>query len=317
MRQHSGLGFLFALTTAVLWGAVPLAMTPLVAHMDAMTISWYRFAFSGVFLGAFFAATGRLRLPPGGIWRVAVLPFVIAVAGLVMNSLFYVQSLHYIAAPVAQVVVQVAPVLLMLGSLWMFGERFGILQWGGFLLLLAGIVVFCFERLRLAGNGAQLFGSGVMLMLVAAFAWAFYGLAQKQLLRYLPAQLILMGIYLASALLLLPTTSLGVVVTLDRGELVLLGFLALNTLVAYGAFAEALKHWEASRVGAVLATQPIVTLLGAVAGAHFLPRWFAPAPLTATAVAACLAVVAGSVICALGGDLRYASRRLEPVADDR
>lgn len=314
MKHTAGLGFLFALTTAVLWGAVPLAMTPLVAHIDAVTISWFRFAVAGVVLGAFFAASGRLyRLRFD--WRTVAWPFGIAVLGLVGNSLFYVQSLHYITAPVAQVVVQVAPVLLMLGSLWLFGERFGALQWGGFALLLAGITIFCFDRLRIAGTGAEVFGVGVVLMVVAALAWAAYGLAQKRLLQYLAPQAVLMGIYLAGALLLLPASSPGVVATLGRGELALLGFLALNTLVGYGSFAEALKCWDASRVGAVLALQPVVTLAGAVAGTQLLPAWFASSSLTMTAVVSCLAVVAGSAICALGGNAHASvRRRLEPAA---
>ena len=66
MQRLSGrwqLGFWLALTTAVLWGAVPLAMTPLIAHLDAVTISWFRFASSGLCLLAFFAARGRLQWP--------------------------------------------------------------------------------------------------------------------------------------------------------------------------------------------------------------------------------------------------------------
>lgn len=283
-RRSATLGLLFAATTALLWGAVPLAMAPLVAHVDAATISWFRFAVAGALLGAFFAASGRLRLPRAR-WRGVAAPFVLAVAGLVGNSVFYVQSLHFIAAPVAQTVVQVAPVLLMLGSLWLFGERFAALQWGGFVLL------------------------------VAALAWTVYGLAQKRLLLQVPAQLVLMGIYLASAVLLLPASSPGVVATLGGDELLLLlAFLALNTLIAYGAFAEALKHWDAARVGAVLALQPIVTLAGEAVAGRVLPAWFAPARLTAFAVVACLAVVAGSAICALGG--APGAKRLEPLAGD-
>lgn len=312
-RRSATLGLLFAATTALLWGAVPLAMAPLVAHVDAATISWFRFAVAGALLGAFFAASGRLRLPRAR-WRGVAAPFVLAVAGLVGNSVFYVQSLHFIAAPVAQTVVQVAPVLLMLGSLWLFGERFAALQWGGFVLLVGGIAAFCVDRLQVAGVAVGVFGTGVALMLVAALAWTVYGLAQKRLLLQVPAQLVLMGIYLASAVLLLPASSPGVVATLGGDELLLLAFLALNTLIAYGAFAEALKHWDAARVGAVLALQPIVTLAGEAVAGRVLPAWFEPARLTAFAVVACLAVVAGSAICALGG--APGAKRLEPLAGD-
>jgi drug/metabolite transporter (DMT)-like permease len=278
MQRLSGrwqLGFWLALTTAVLWGAVPLAMTPLIAHLDAVTISWFRFASSGLCLLAFFAARGRLQWPRSA-GRTAAWLFALAVLMLIGNYVLYVQSLHFIAAPVAQTVVQLAPVLLMLLSLWLFGERFTTWQWGGFVLLLGGITAFCAERLRVSGAGIDIFSTGVGLMVLAAALWAVYGVAQKRLLRYLPSQFVLMGIYLASALLMLPAASPGALAALGATELGLLAFLAANTLIAYGAFAEALNHWESSKVSAVLALQPLTTLFGAAAlGALFpvaLPR---------------------------------------------
>ena len=41
------LGFGLALLTAVLWGAVPLAMTPLLSSLDPVTVSWFRYAGAG------------------------------------------------------------------------------------------------------------------------------------------------------------------------------------------------------------------------------------------------------------------------------
>ena len=41
----------------------------------------------------------------------------------------------------------------------------------------------------------------------------------------------------------------------------LLAFCGLNTLIAYGCFSEALAHIEASRVSAVIALTPLVTLV--------------------------------------------------------
>ena len=56
----------------------------------------------------------------------------------------------------------------------------------------------------------------------------------------------------------------------------------MNTLVAYGAFAEALAHWEASRVSAILATTPLLCL-AAGAGVHALwPSVLAPARVPIT-----------------------------------
>jgi drug/metabolite transporter (DMT)-like permease len=193
-------------------------------------------------------------------------------------------------------------VLLMLGSLVVFNERFGALQWAGFAVLLAGIVAFCAERLRVSGAALPRFGLGVAIMFAAAVMWAVYGLAQKSLLRYSSSQLILTGIYLAGVLLMWPAAAPGSVRALDALQLVLLLFLALNTLVAYGAFAAALEHWESSKVSAVLALQPLTTLFGAHLLGRAWPAHFPAQPLTAIAVGASLVVVAGSMSCALGGN---------------
>jgi drug/metabolite transporter (DMT)-like permease len=92
----------------------------------------------------------------------------------------------------------------------------------------------------------------------------------------------------------------------------LLGFAALNTLVAYGAFAESLAHWEASRVGAVLALSPLATLALAALVPFPWPGPTPPAGLGAASWLGALLVVAGSALASLGGEGLRRSRADEP-----
>ncbi len=91
----------------------------------------------------------------------------------------------------------------------------------------------------------------------------------------------------------------------------LLAFCSANTLVAYGAFAAALEHWEASRVSAVLALTPLATLAFSVAAARFAPAQFATETLSWTSWAGAALVVAGSLLTALGRSSRVSTVRLE------
>jgi drug/metabolite transporter (DMT)-like permease len=77
-------------------------------------------------------------------------------------------------------------------------------------------------------------------------------------------------------------------------------FCGLNTLIAYGAFAEALEHWEASRVSAVLALAPLVTLVSVWAVSWITPTLIAPEHLTVIAVVGAILVVMGSVAISMG-----------------
>ena len=57
VRGHRRLGLLLALTTAVLWGLLPIALKVVLARLDPYTITWYRFAASALVLGTVLAAT--------------------------------------------------------------------------------------------------------------------------------------------------------------------------------------------------------------------------------------------------------------------
>lgn len=77
-------------------------------------------------------------------------------------------------------------------------------------------------------------------------------------------------------------------------------FCGLNTLIAYGSFAESLEHWEASRVSAVLALAPIVTLIAVELVAGIFPQLIPPENITLIGIIGALLVVSGSVAIALG-----------------
>jgi drug/metabolite transporter (DMT)-like permease len=124
-------------------------------------------------------------------------------------------------------------------------------------------------------------------------------LAQKQLLTEMPSPAIMLFVYVGSAIcssVAAHPTTLG---ALTGVGVALLIFTAANTIVAYGAFAEALAHWEASRVSAVLALTPIVTIMTMHAGHWLWPDVVAHEPLPAISYLGAALVVAGSMMASL------------------
>ena len=49
-KRNYVLGFFLSLTTAALWGILPVALKELLVAMDAVTIVWYRFFVAAVIL---------------------------------------------------------------------------------------------------------------------------------------------------------------------------------------------------------------------------------------------------------------------------
>jgi drug/metabolite transporter (DMT)-like permease len=302
MHTTSGrwrLGLALALTTAVCWGLLPIALKVTLTGMDAWTLTWYRFATAGVALGAFLAWRRRLPLRSPltrrGWWLYAV-----ALLCLVANYVGYLVSLDLTSPTVAQVLIQLAPVLLLFGGLVVFRERFAPLQWAGFATLLAGLAVFFHDRLAEVFAIGTPLGLGVVVMLFAALAWAAYALAQKQLLTQLASEQVLFLVYLGAVPLLLPPAHLAQVLALDGLQLGMLAFCCANTVIAYGCFAEALEHWEVSRVSAVVTLAPIVTVLGVQVAAHLWPHAAPAEALSGWNVLGAALVVAGSMTTALG-----------------
>jgi len=302
MHASSGrwrLGLALALTTALCWGLLPIALKIVLAGMDAWTITWYRFATSGIALGAYLAWRRRLPLPVP-LTRRGWKLYAVALAGLLANYVLYLVSLELTSPTVAQVLIQLAPMFLLFGGLVVFRERFARLQWAGFAILVAGMVAFFHDRLgEVFALGTQL-GLGVVVMIAAALTWAIYGLAQKQLLTQLASEQVLLLLYVGATPLLLPPAHLAQVFALDATQLWMLAFCCANTVVAYGCFAEALEHWEVSRVSAVVTLAPLVTLV-AMQGASLAWPGAVPAEgLSVPSIAGALMVVAGAMLAALG-----------------
>jgi drug/metabolite transporter (DMT)-like permease len=303
LRQHGAtgrwrVGLALALTTAVLWGLLPIALKIALRGLDPYTITWYRFAVSSVVLGLILAATGglpRVRSLNRQGWALLA----VALGGLVGNYVLYLVALALVAPTVAQTVIQLAPVGLLVGGVVVFKERFSRAQQAGLAVLLIGLLLFFNRRLAEFRNPGAGLALGVFILVVAAGSWGGYGLAQKALLRRFRSQQILWLLYVGAVFVLLPSASLSSVLRIGSLQFWMLAFSCMNTLVAYGAFAEALEHWEVSRVSAVLTVAPLVTIASSWLIDRVVPGVLSADPLNALSVAGALLVVGGSAACAL------------------
>jgi drug/metabolite transporter (DMT)-like permease len=306
MHSTSGrwrLGLALALTTAVFWGLLPIALEVALAGMDAWTITWYRFATAAVALGIFLAWRGRVPLRAPLTRRGWVL-YAVALLCLVANYVSYLLSLELTSPTVAQVLIQLAPMFLLFGGVIVFRERFAPLQWAGFVVLVAGLLVFFHDRYAEVFALQTRLGLGVAVMLFSALVWSVYAMAQKQLLTQLASGQVLFLLYAGAVPLLLPPAQLAQILELNGLQLSMLAFCCANTVIAYGCFAEALEHWEVSRVSAVVTLAPIVTVLGMQGAAWLWPAGVPAESLSGWNLLGASMVVAGSMTTALAAQPR-------------
>jgi len=291
-------GFILSFLTALQWGVLPIALKGLLEGMDPYTITWYRFLIAGILLFLFVI---KQKEPPklNRLKGQVLYLLLIAVFGLSVNYILYLKGLDHVSPSVATVVIQLAPLFLLLGSLILYREHFNKRQWAGFAVLIVGLLLFFNDRFDLLVTQATDYTTGVFLVFVAAILWAIYALAQKQLLETFSSGTILLAIYFSGSLLFIPLADPGRVMRLSHLQLFLLVFCSVNTLLAYGCFAEALNHWEASRVSAVLATIPLITVAGMKLCAVVFPGFIEPEQLNHISIIGIFLVVGGSMVCSL------------------
>ncbi|WP_088328962.1 DMT family transporter [Lacimicrobium sp. SS2-24] len=292
-------GFGLSLLTALLWGMLPVFLKLCLQAMDAVTITWFRFTLAALVVGLMLYKAKALP-PMRSISRSNNLLLLMAAVGLIANYVLYLQGVDYLNPETAQVLIQLAPFLLMLGGILLYKERFNRLESFGALVLISGLLLFFNERLPLLFSSLGLYTQGVLFIIVAAITWAVYALSQKVLLRAITAKQLTLILYCAGCLVLLPVSELETVLHLSTLQFWALMFCCANTIVGYGAFTEALHVWHASKVSAVIALAPLFTFLSMEAAVRIWPMHFSPSELDHWAYIGAGMVMIGSMLTAVG-----------------
>lgn len=302
MNQRPLLGFTLALICTMTWGILPLLMQHVLQHMTAATLVWYRFCAAA--LGLLIILGISRKLPPRHAFsRQQIKWFIFGVIGLSANFYLFSRSLHHIPPTTLQVLWQLAPFGMMLCGIFIFKETFGHHQKIGTALLIIGLAAFFNDRFNDIGNGGS-YALGVLLGASAALIWVAYGLAQKQLLQHFSAQQILLLIYTGCAIVLLPAAQASQIQDIN-GIWITFCFLfcCLNTLIGYGAYAESLKYWDATKVSVITTLLPIFTMLFSWLAYWLAPTLFVRPQMNSLSYLGAFTVVSGTLISSIGHKL--------------
>lgn len=291
-------GFFLSLIAAMLWGMLPIALKELLSGMDAITIVWYRFLVAGVVLFAWLAMQKKL---PQLLRQGAQIKYFLLVAavGLCINYFLFSHSLNYVNGETSEAVIQLTTLFLILGGVFVYKEPFFAVQKVGTLLILCGLLLFFNDRLSGLLSLENRETIGVIIVVFAAITWTVYALLQKQLLNSFSSVQILFLIYAFSIVVLLPFISPLSLFELSKAQFFLLVFCCLNTIVAYGCFAEALNCWDASKVSAVLALAPLFTIGSLKLVVFFQPDYAFSDRLSMLSLLGAALLVVGSMLTAL------------------
>ncbi len=291
-------GFLLSLTAAVMWGMLPVSLKEILSGMDATTIVWYRFLIAGVVLFSWLAYSRKIPNLLRASVKIRWYLFVAALS-LCINYFLFSFSLNFVNGETSEAVIQLTSLFLIIGGVVIYKESFVAIQKFGTGLIVLGLLLFFNERLAELNSFENKETVGVVIVIFAAITWTVYALLQKQLLRHFSSVQILFLIYVFSIFVLLPFITPGSLWQLSQLQFWLLVFCCVNTLVAYGCFAEAMNCWDASKVSAVLALAPLFTIGSLKLVVSVFPDYEFSDRLSILSIIGALLLVVGSVLTAL------------------
>ena len=298
MTQRPLLGFSLALLATATWGSLPMMAQQVLKYVDAPTLVWSRFVVAAVVITLVLLMTrglpklAKLNLKDWG-W------ISLGTIGLSINFVLFADALNYISPTTNQVLWQLAPFTMILCGVLFFKEQLKFFQKIGFILLVIGLVLFFndhFDEILQFDSYAW----GILLGSGASTIWVIYGIAQKLLLKKLTSAQVLTIIYVGCGLLLAPLSTPNQLSELSGFPLICFIYCCCNTLIGYGAYGEALNHWDTSKVSVVTTMIPVFTMIFAFIGHYFFPNTFANPDMNLISYIGAFIVVIGAMLAAVG-----------------
>ena len=256
--SHTRLGLIFVSVAIVFWGILPIALKLSGGFIDPVTLTWFRFivAFSVTFLLLWrFGNLKQFRQLQGFDW----LKLLAAGILLMLNYTSFVYSLDYLSPGTAQLNFQTAPFFLAFGGALFFKERLTAIQLTCFSTLALGVLMFFHPSLDMSSTNNTKTGIGILIVQFSVLSWISYALLQKSLIRKLSPNNVLLFIYGLGILAMAPFSDFSHFSTMSVNNWLVILFCAMNTLIAYGCFGQAMKYWPTAQVSAMLALTPILS----------------------------------------------------------
>lgn len=288
-------GVFYSIIAAIMWGILAIALKVSLKDLSSVTIVWARFSI------AFFILFVYLAIKRPSAFTVFLHPpkkLVIAGFFLGLNYYGFMKGIEYTTPGNAQVFVQLGPVLFTLAGIYVFKEKITWKHWVGFGLVLIGLGLFYWEQLSAMLN-QKTYSFGILFVVGGAASWAVYAIYQKELSLHNSTHQLNIFIYGFCTLLFAPLPEYGSFTTLSLTGWLLLIFLGLNTLIAYGAIAVAFRYLDSSKVSVITTMNPILTFLLMYIFEKLNVTWITPEHFSVASITGAVIALGGAVFVIL------------------
>ena len=258
VESHFMLGIFLSTATALLWGILPIILKISLQGFTTGTIAWFRFASAFFILGIFLYFQGHRPLKI--FWKPPWMG-IFGGACLAANYFWATIGVEISGPSNMAVLIQTAKIFLVLTGVFVFRDRLTLRQVLGMLVAAGGLTLFFLDqKSRIAMSREYYFAD--FLIIMAAIVWVGYMISQKFLNQKYGAQSLNFLVYAIATLVLVGTVEWSEFTSAGLNAWLALSFCGVNTLLAYGALAEAVKYLPLSLISVIISLNPLITLLG-------------------------------------------------------
>lgn len=286
-------GILYAATTAVFWGFLAIFIKVTLNDVAPIIVVWFRFTIAFAFLFVYFIFKDPQKL---SIIKKPPILLILAALSLTVNYTGFANGIQLTSPGNAQIFIQIGPITLAIIGIVIFKERLSLRQFLGFVVAGSGLTFFYRDQLTNLLGSEEMYITGVLWLILAALAWTGYASLQKKLVQKYHAQQLNLIIFGLPIIILLPFVEFSSFANFTPGLWMLLIFLGINTIVAYGCLAEAFKYMEANKISVIITLNPIITFVAmTILGAMDLD-WIDAEMITIFGVIGAMFVIFGAIM---------------------
>lgn len=251
-------GILLSIVTALLWGVLPIFLKITLQGFHAGTISWFRFLFAFLILAVILQWKNHkplnILLNP---------PWMGIVGGACLSANYYWVTVGVdLSGPSNMaVLIQTASVFLVLVGVFVFRELLTLRQVLGMVVAGSGLFLFFHDQQSRIQDAGEYYYANFLIVL-AALVWVGYMVSQKFLSRQYGAQSLNLLVYGVATFTLIGGVEWADFTNAGLTPWLSLIFCAVNTLLAYGTLAEAVKYIPLALISVIISLNPLITLLG-------------------------------------------------------
>jgi drug/metabolite transporter (DMT)-like permease len=255
--------FVALLLTTLIWGVTPVLLRSLSVGLgpaDALVIRYVPIALTCIVI---LALTGKWRIARADWPRLLV----VSIIGISGYSIASVYAFATVPAGIGGLIYATQPLFIVILAVLMLGERLTPAVLFGLALACAGTVMLVWDDLA-AVAPAQSYLAGIMLLLLACFAWSFYSVPGKVIIqRYGTLSITTMSLLIGT----LPMLILASPATIDTlqamtprqwMELLFLAF--VSSFIAMIGWTYATARLSAAAIGAALYMIPVIAVAAGV-----------------------------------------------------